>query len=107
MRSYPEFTPSSQNAFSPSFLRRLGERDEPPAAGEADVAGPWHVLEDLEDGTDGAVLGHFTLFDESLADALNVAASLVRLPASLAFLLEGAGQVSLERAGAILEEKVS
>ena len=167
MRSYPDSTPSSPNAFSPSFLHRIGERDEPPAAGEADVAGPWHVEEvpggfglfrqgeslergfrpqarfrdrwlallaaavlpgtgrdaafrlrkepdaegyALEDGTagaDGDVLGHFTLFDESLAEALNVAASLVRLPASLACLLEGAGQVSLERAGAILDEKVS
>jgi hypothetical protein len=164
MRSYPDSIPSSANAFSSSFLHRIGERDEPPAAGEADVAGPWHVEEvpggfglfrlgeslergfrpqarfrdrwlallaaavlpgtgrdaafrlrkesdaegyALEDGVDGDVLGHFTLFDESLADALNTAASLVRLPASLACLLEGAGQVSLERAGAILEEKVS
>ncbi|MEA2600202.1 MAG: hypothetical protein QOF89_1194 [Acidobacteriota bacterium] len=171
MRSYHDSTLSSQsspNAFSPSFLHRIGERDEPPAAGEADVAGPWHVEEVpggffglfrlgeslergfrpqarfrdrwlallaaavlpgtgrdaafrlrkepdaegyvLEEGTAGAsrdVLGHFALFDEALADALNVAASLVRLPVSLACLLEGAGQVSLERAGAILDEKVS
>src|SRR4029077_10222389 len=35
--------PSSRNAFSSSFLQRVGERDEPPTAGEADAAGPWHV----------------------------------------------------------------
>ncbi len=165
MRSYHDSNlPPSPNAFSPSFLHRIAERDEPPTAGEADVAGPWHVEEvpggyglfrlgeslergfkpqvwfrdrwlallaaavlpgtgrdaafrlrkepdgegyALEDGADGEVLGHFALFDEALADALNVAAFLVRLPASLACLLEGAGQVSLERAGAILDEKVS
>jgi hypothetical protein len=163
MRSYHDSN-LPRNAFSSSFLRRFGERDEPPLAGEADVAGPWHVEEvpdgyglfrqgeslergfkplawfrdrwlallaaavlpgtgrdaafrlrkepdgegyALEDGADGEVLGHFTLFDESLADALNVAAFLVRLPSSLACLLEGAGQVSLERAGAILDERVS
>jgi hypothetical protein len=37
--------PPSQNAFSPSFLQRIGERDEPPPAGEADASGPWRVLE--------------------------------------------------------------
>lgn len=37
--------PSSRNAFSPTFLQRIGERDEPPTAAEADVAGPWHVEE--------------------------------------------------------------
>ena len=31
------------NAFHPDFLHLFGERDEPPTAGEADVAGPWHV----------------------------------------------------------------
>ena len=39
MRSYPD----SSNAFSPSFLERVNEQDEPPTAGEADVAGPWLV----------------------------------------------------------------
>lgn len=33
------------NAFTPAFLQRLGELDEPPSAGEADVAGPWNVEE--------------------------------------------------------------
>ena len=34
-----------RNVFTPTFLERLGERDEPPTAGEADVAGPWRVEE--------------------------------------------------------------
>jgi hypothetical protein len=42
MRSSRNSTP---NAFSPDFLARLGERDEPVTAGEADVAGPWRVEE--------------------------------------------------------------
>lgn len=37
--------PSSRNAFSPAFLERIGERDEPPTAAEADVAGPWRIEE--------------------------------------------------------------
>src|ERR1700750_1530630 len=45
MSSYDHCSPSSQNAFSPTFLQRAGERDEPPTAGEADAAGPWRVLE--------------------------------------------------------------
>ena len=39
MRSYPH----SSNAFSPSFLERFMERDEPPTGAEADVAGPWRI----------------------------------------------------------------
>ncbi|HYG62343.1 MAG TPA: hypothetical protein VEL74_07165 [Thermoanaerobaculia bacterium] len=31
------------NAFTAQFLSRLGERDEPPTAGEAAVAGPWRI----------------------------------------------------------------
>jgi hypothetical protein len=46
MRSFDDCTvSSSRNAFSPSFLRRINQRDEPTTAGEADVAGPWHVEE--------------------------------------------------------------
>jgi hypothetical protein len=37
--------PSYRNAFTHPFLQRLGELDEPPSAGEADVAGPWEVEE--------------------------------------------------------------
>ncbi len=46
MRSFRHSTlPSSRNAFRSSFLSRIAERDEPVTAGEADVAGPWHVEE--------------------------------------------------------------
>ncbi|HYG65200.1 MAG TPA: hypothetical protein VEL74_21645, partial [Thermoanaerobaculia bacterium] len=31
------------NAFTPAFLGLLAERDEPPTAGDADVAGPWRI----------------------------------------------------------------
>jgi hypothetical protein len=51
---------------------------------------------------DGAVVGHFELFDESLLEALNNAVGLVRSPWSLACLLEAAGPLALERCGAIL-----
>jgi hypothetical protein len=36
-------SPSSRNAFTPEFLQRIGERDEPLTATEADVAGPWAI----------------------------------------------------------------
>ena len=155
--------PSSQNAFSPSFLQRIGERDEPPPAGEADASGPWRVLElpgrgfgvfrigespergfgpaavfkerwlallalavlpgtgrdaafrlGKEEGPEGyavelgtgGVVGHLELFDEGLIAALHVVDSLLRSPAALADLLEAAGQLALERAGAILDERV-
>ncbi len=155
MRSYPD----SSNAFSPSFLEAFMERDEPPTAGEADVAGPWFVEpipglgfglfragESLTRGfrpaavfpdrwlallaaavlpgtgrdallrlhketdpegygvalDDGTVIGHLELFDEPLLDAMNVAVSLARSPRSLAYLLEAAGPLALERCGAIL-----
>src|ERR1700760_4333412 len=45
MKSYDQSIRSSRNAFSPSFLHRISQRDEPPTAGEADVAGPWRILE--------------------------------------------------------------
>ncbi len=45
MQGYEDCTSSSRNAFSPSFLSRISERDEPPPAGEADMAGPWHIEE--------------------------------------------------------------
>jgi hypothetical protein len=165
MRSLDHSTlPSSRNAFSPSFLHRIGERDEPPSAGEADMAGPWRVVEipgrgfglfrlgespergfepavvfrsrsfalmaaavlpgtgrdpafrlrreagpegyAIEDGGGGEVLGWSALFDEGLLASLHAADSLARSPESLANLLEAAGQVALERAGAILDERV-
>ncbi len=164
MRSLDHSTlPSSRNAFSPAFLVRIGERDEPPTAGEADVAGPWRVEEipgrgygifrkgeSLERGfrpaavfhqrslallvaavlpgtgrdaayrlqkesgnfgfavetADGEVQGYLELFDVDLIAALGVADSLVRSPEALAFLLEGAGAVALERAGTILDVRI-
>ena len=45
MHGFTDSTLPSPNAFTSTFLQRLGERDEPPAAGEADAAGPWHVEE--------------------------------------------------------------
>ncbi len=151
-----------RNVFTPSFLERLGERDEPPTAGEADVAGPWRAEEvsgggfgvfraaesaardfrpyavfkarplallaaALLPGTGreapfhlqkeagptgyaitergGGEVGHLQLFDEKLVDALNVLDALLRTPEALAGVLEAAGSVALERAGAILEER--
>jgi hypothetical protein len=38
-------TPSLFNIFVKEFLARLGERNEPPSATEADVAGPWAIEE--------------------------------------------------------------
>ena len=55
---------------------------------------------------DGTVVGHLPQFDELLVDGVNVALGLVRLPVSLAFLLEAAGAVALERCGAILDERI-
>jgi hypothetical protein len=39
----PSVPPFPSNAFSPDFLRRLDERDEPITSAEADMAGPWSV----------------------------------------------------------------
>jgi hypothetical protein len=55
----------------------------------------------------GEVIGHLELFDERLLDGLCRGESLLRLPRSLADLLEAAGQVALERAGTILDARVS
>ncbi|HEX4495086.1 MAG TPA: hypothetical protein VIE43_05390 [Thermoanaerobaculia bacterium] len=164
MRSLDDCIPSSRNAFSPSFLARVNQRDEPPTAGEADVAGPWHVEEipgrghglfragesrergfapyavfhgrwlallaaavlpgtgrdaafrlAKESGREGfavesargVVVGHCGLFDESLIFALHMAEGLARSPEGMADLLEAAGPVCLERAGAILDERVA
>jgi len=46
MHSSDHRTPSHpRNAFDSAFLDRFAERDEPPTAGEADAAGPWHIEE--------------------------------------------------------------
>jgi len=168
MQSFDEGSTSSisPNAFTTRFLARLGERDEPPTAGDADVAGPWRieavagrgfglfrlgeslargfapvavypsrwaarVMAAVLPGTgrdplfrigkqpneDGAyplmlpgrdgdeVVGELQHFDETVVDAMNVAVHLLQAPESLAYLLEAAGAVALERCGAILDER--
>jgi hypothetical protein len=172
MRSFDERSTSSvhpnpANAFNASFLGRLAERDEPPTAGDADVAGPWRIepipghgfglfrvgetlargfaptavfpsrwlalvmaailpgtgrdplvrLEKQPDadgvyplilpGPDGGeTVGQLQLFNEPAVDAMNVAIHLLQAPESLAYLLEAAGAVALERCGAILDERM-
>jgi hypothetical protein len=65
------------------------------------------------DGGDGRNGGHrlpvgfLQLFDEKSIDALNVVVHLLQSPESLAYVLEAAGQVTLERCGAILDERVA
>ena len=56
---------------------------------------------------EGRPVGQLALFDESLVDHMNAAIGLIRLPQSLTNLLEAAGAVALERAGALLEERIS
>ena len=183
MNSSTEGTTSSvesplPNAFTSDFLGRLAERDEPPTAGEADVAGPWRIEpvpghgfglfrvgESLargfaptavfpsrwlallmagilpgtgkdpllllskqpdahgvypvalagggDDGGDGGddgprgLVGFFQLFDEKALDALNVVIHLIQAPEALAYVLEAAGSVTLERCGAILDERAA
>jgi hypothetical protein len=170
MSGFYEVTTSGvhPNAFTTLFLRRLGERDEPPTAGDADVAGPWRIeaipghgfglfrigeslargfapvavfpsrwlalvmaailpgtgrdplfrIEKEVDadgvyplilpGPDGAeVVGRLQLFDEAAVGAMNVVGHLLQAPESLAYLLEAAGAVALERCGAILDERTA
>jgi hypothetical protein len=155
-------TPSLFNIFVKEFLARLGSRNEPASAAEADVAGPWeieelrytcyglyrrgessarghrpaaickdralalltaaalpgtgrdplfHLQKDpsadgyaLEAG--GEVIAHLACFDEKLVEALHVLESVLRSPEALAHILEAAGAVALERAGAILGGRV-
>jgi hypothetical protein len=165
MRDFDEsISPSSRNAFTPEFLQRIGERDEPLTAAEADVAGPWRVEEmpgvgwglyragegaarqfrpfgvfrdhavallfaavlpgtgrdkafrlhkepegagyAVESGSDGRPIGYLALFDETLVEAAHTVECLVHQPESLATLLEAAGGLALERAGAILDVRV-
>lgn len=41
-----------------------------------------------------------------VVDAMNVVIHLLQSPESLAYVLEAAGQVTLERCGAILDERI-
>jgi hypothetical protein len=53
----------------------------------------------------GTITGHLRLFDQNVTDALHVVETLVRSPEALANLLEAAGGLALERAGAILDQR--
>jgi hypothetical protein len=55
----------------------------------------------------GEVVGHVEVFDPALIAALHVADGLMRSPLALAGFLEACGKVALERAGAILAERVA
>ena len=55
----------------------------------------------------GEVVGRLALFDEALVEALNGAVGLARSPMALAYLLEAAGAVALERCGAILQDRIA
>jgi hypothetical protein len=187
MKSYSQSNtvptqPQHSNAFTTDFLGRMAERDEPPTAGDADVAGPWRIEsivwngghgfglfrvgesltrgfaptavfpsrwlallmagilpgtgrdpllllskqpdahgaypvalagggDDGGDGGDGdgrrSPVGFFQLFDEKALDALSVVIHLIQAPESLAYVLEAAGSVTLERCGAILDERAA
>ena len=54
----------------------------------------------------GEVVAHLAYFDEKLVDALHVLECVLRSPEALAHILEAAGTVALERAGAILSGRV-
>jgi hypothetical protein len=170
MRGFDKRTTSAvhPNVFTTQFLARLAERDEPPTAGEADVAGPWRIEEipghgfglfrtgeslargftplgvfpsrwlalitaavlpgtgrepliriDKQPDADGVyplllpglegeeAVGQLQVFHEDLVAAMNVAVHLLQAPESLAWLLEAAGGVALERCGAVLEERTA
>jgi hypothetical protein len=56
---------------------------------------------------DGTAAGHLELFDQALVEALNAVIAVVRSPGCLAYEMEAAGPLALERCGAILERRVS
>ena len=55
----------------------------------------------------GEAVGWLAVFDEELVSGLSWAEALMSSPEALSFFLEACGKVVLERAGAILEERVS
>lgn len=61
----------------------------------------------LSAGNGGEAVGVTKLFDEKLVEALHVVESLIRSPEALANLLEAAGPLAMERAGAILDERIA
>ena len=72
---------------------------------QPDAAGLYPLLVPGLEGEELA--GQLRLFDEALVGALNVAAHLLQSPESLAWLLEAAGAVALERCGAIIAERTA
>ena len=76
---------------------------------DADGAYPLALAGGRGDGGDGGdgPAGWFRLFDEKSADALNVLIHLLQSPESLSYVLEAAGAVTLERCGAILDERTA
>ena len=55
----------------------------------------------------GEAVGWLAVFDEELVSGLCWAEALMASPEALSFFLEACGKVVLERAGAILEERVT
>ena len=56
---------------------------------------------------EGRPVGQLAVFDERLVDFMNAVIGVVRSPQGITDLLEAAGAVALERAGAILEQRIS
>jgi hypothetical protein len=76
------------NAFTARFLARLGERDEPPTAGEAAMAGPWRI-----EAIPGRGFGLFRLGQSHTRDARPAAVCPSRWTALvLAAVLPGTGR---------------
>ncbi len=72
-------------------------------AGDPDPGGRGYAVR-LDDGT---VVGHCAQFEEELIDAMNAAVGILRGPGSLAYEMEAAGAVTLERAGALLAARTA
>jgi hypothetical protein len=72
---------------------------------DPDADGGYPLILPGPDG--GEVVGRLQLFDEAAVDAINTVARLLQAPESLAYLLEAAGAVALERCGAILDERMA
>jgi hypothetical protein len=68
---------------------------------------PWQTAGSMLMRSCQLFMRHLSIaLDEALASALHVADALVRSPECLALLLEAAGKVALDRAGAILDARV-
>ena len=72
-------------------------------AGDPDLDGRGYAVR-LDDGT---VVGHCPQYEEELVSSLNTVVNLLRGPGSLAYEMEAAGAVTLERAGAIFAARVA